>query len=116
MQDAFYAIYYTGQQGSGLGLLALKGGMVVGVDAVGGKFDGTYSVDTDKGVLSASIRMTVPANSFLVTGQPVRNQPYMVDLPIEVPLDLAGGAPIRLELPIGPLNIRFEKLRDFPQD
>ena len=113
MEDAFYAMYYTGQQGSGMGLLAFKGGVVVGVDVVGGKFDGHYKFDESTGTVSGSIRMTVPANSALVTGQAARDQPYTVDMPVLLPSDLGGGNPIRLDLPIGPLNIRFEKLREF---
>ena len=115
MEDAFYAMYFTGQHGSGLGLLAFVGGVVVGADVVGGRFDGTYTVDEGSGTLTGSIKMTVPANSTLVTGQAPRDQPYTVELPISMSSDLGGGQTMQLELPIGLLNVRFEKLRDFPK-
>ena len=49
MNEGFYAIYYTGIASSGLGLLAFKSGTVVGVDAVGGTFDGQYSINEEAG-------------------------------------------------------------------
>lgn len=115
MENAFYAIYYTGHAGSGFGLLAFLDGNVVGVDAAGGKFDGSYTVDIDTGILTGNICMHVAAGTWLVTGQlPIRDQPYKVDLPISMSSDLGDGQIIRLDLPIGPLNVRFEKLREFP--
>jgi hypothetical protein len=116
MVEGFYAMYYTGEHGSGSGLLAFVAGNVVGVDVVGGRLDGSYTVDEAAHKLTGVIRMNVPANALLVTGQQPRAQPYTIDLPVSVPSDLGAGKPIRLNLPIGPLNIRFDKLRDLPDN
>ena len=42
MVNGFYAIYYTGVSGSGIGVLAINNGIIAGADMVGGRYDGTY--------------------------------------------------------------------------
>jgi hypothetical protein len=40
--NGFYAAYLTGSAGQGLAMLVFRNGTVVGVDAAGVKYDGTY--------------------------------------------------------------------------
>lgn len=41
-REGFYAISYEGTAGAGFGVIVLDTGELVGADAMGGEYDGTY--------------------------------------------------------------------------
>ena len=113
MDNALYAMYFTGVAGSGLGMVAFLDGVVAGADATGGIIDGTYKVD-DAGKLVGSVKMSFPAGATLVTGGPVAADPFSIAFPLVLSPDLGDGSPILVKLPTGPVNVIFKKLRNLP--
>jgi hypothetical protein len=61
--DGFYRFVYAGRAGSGLGLVALHGGKVTGVNGGGGEYDGQYSQEADTGALTILVAILVPVPS-----------------------------------------------------
>lgn len=114
MISGFYAIYYTGVGGSGIGVLAINNGIIVGADMVGGRYDGTYTQSAIAGNYDAKVRITIPPGSSLVTGALAGPQPLCMDVAMTLPENLGGEQPIRIETPTGPVNVIFRKLRDYP--
>ncbi len=114
MKDAFYAIYYTGVAGSGLGLLAFTRGIVIGVDVAGGRYDGEYSENEATGTMEGKLKLTMPPGVPLVTGGPASQEPYTMEFPVSLSADLGGESPVQVNLPTGPVNVIFKKLREFP--
>jgi hypothetical protein len=64
--EGFYSAYITGSSGQGLALLVFRHGAIVGVDAAGAKYDGTYA-DVDGG-FSVKLGIWLPPNTLLVQG------------------------------------------------
>jgi hypothetical protein len=108
IREGFYALYYTGQFGSGVILICLKNEKIVGIDAVGGKVHGKYSV-ADAGV-QADMVFEFAAGS-LVTGQSL---PHAMSVPSKVLLgaDFFQGKIAKLDIGTGPVNVRAEFLSD----
>jgi hypothetical protein len=113
MNNMICAMYYTGASGSGLGVIAFVNGVLAGADAAGGLYDGEYNTD-EAGRISGKVKMTIPAGVTLVTNGAVSPSPYTVEFPIQLAADFTDGTPMRLELPIGPINIVFKSLRGLP--
>jgi hypothetical protein len=114
MINGFYALYYTGKAGSGFGVVVFKDGIVTGADASGGLYDGEYTINQDKRIFEGTIKMTVPPGVSLVTGSPVTQHFYTQQFPISLPLDLDQlRAPIQVQTPTGPVNLKLQKIRDF---
>jgi hypothetical protein len=114
MDEGFYSIAFTGVAGSGFGVLVLQAGIVVGMDAAGGAYDGRYDVNRAAGTVALDIVLTVPAGVTLVlTGVPLQSS---LQLPIKVslPSPLAGERTVRVDTHLGPVNVIIRKLRDFP--
>ncbi|MBK8221794.1 MAG: hypothetical protein IPK73_12285 [Candidatus Obscuribacter sp.] len=113
MREGFFSIYYTGCAGTGLGLFALTKGSIVGVDAAGGIYDGDYESDDDKSPLYGVMRLTVPPGVVLVTGNLPENQPFTMNIPLELPADFATSQqPQMVQTSTGPVNLIIRKLRD----
>lgn len=110
MLEGFYSITFRGASDWGMGMLILQKGQVVGSDAGGVQYDGTYQDIGDS--ISINITMTVPPGVPLVQGIPARPQKYTV--PIEATLSkhaIESSQPILLQLPPGPINVIFRQLR-----
>jgi hypothetical protein len=115
MINGFYAIYYTGVSGTGIGVLAINNGVIVGADMLGGRYDGTYKPSsTTMGSYDANVRITIPPGASLVTGALAGPQPYYMDVAMTLPANLGAEQPVRIETPTGPVNVIFRKLRDYP--
>jgi len=110
--DGFYAVYYTGQAGSGFGMLVMKDGVIAGADVTGGTYDGTFTTSGDS--LNGTVRMIVPANQPLVTGAGPSAQPYSINFPISLSASrVQQGQPVTIKLPTGPVNLILRKVRNF---
>lgn len=107
--DGFYGIYYTGHAGSSFGLLVLMNKTIVGIDAAGGRYDGSFE-DAD-GCIKGKISLQVPAGIPLVTGGGVG--PLTMEIPVELTLPIKEDNPQEIRTPAGPVNVNFRKLRNF---
>jgi hypothetical protein len=116
MMEGIYALYYTGQAGTGFALLAMTNGVVVGADITGGTLDGDYEISPDGKTIRGKVQLKVPPGTVLVTGGPPSPNEYTLPIPFSLnDSDLDAARPIRFNLPTGPINIVFKKLRDLPR-
>jgi hypothetical protein len=115
MIDGFFRIAFTGTAGSGFGMLVFHSGKIAGADMTGATFDGEYTEDSTTHEVSYQTTMALPAGVVPVqTGIPLA-------APATIPLsgkfrqeDVETGKPVLLQTPLGPVNIIFSKIRDFP--
>jgi hypothetical protein len=109
MEDGFYAMYYSGAIGNGIGILAVKDKIIYGADISGGTYDGTFSHNPTNGQVEIKIRMTFPQGVALVTGAVAGTEPLVIELATTLPANFAN------EAPVGPVNIVFKLLRPLPK-
>lgn len=110
MSDGIYSITFRGASDWGMGMLILQRGIVVGSDAGGVQYDGAYQDVGDS--ISFRITMTVPPGVPLVQGIPTRPQTYTVPIEVTIPKRaIESSQPILLQLPPGPVNVIFRRLR-----
>jgi hypothetical protein len=115
MTEGFFRIAFTGATGSGLGILLLRSGSVIGADTGGATYDGSYKENADTHTLEFVITMSMPAGvSPVQTGIPLATP---MSVPISASLlqdDIGGAKPTLVQTPLGPVNVLFTKIRDFP--
>ncbi len=111
--NGFYAGYFMGAQGPGLGLFAFKDGVIVEVDAGGVEFDGRYKVSDDGGDCIGEITVKAPPNVTLIQGHVVGPEGLTYTIPIRLPADFAQKPYMRIETPIGPVNVSLKRVRNF---
>jgi hypothetical protein len=111
----FFRIAFTGVAGSGLGVLLLHNGAVVGADTGGAIYDGSYIENADTQALEFQITISMPAGLTPVqTGIPLATP---ISAPVTASLlqdEIGSGKPTLLQTPLGPVNVLFTKIRDFP--
>lgn len=108
--DGFYAAYLTGSDSQGLVMFIFRSGTVVGIDAAGVKYDGTYS-DTSAGFV-VNLTISIPPNTLLVQGVTSGPQGEKSKLAFELPQDFVERPYIRIDANHGPVNARLVKLRE----
>ncbi|WP_342362240.1 hypothetical protein [Terrarubrum flagellatum] len=111
---SFYAAYFTGAAGSSIGLFFIGDGIIAGVDVGGIRYDGSFKTSKKGGALEGVVEFIMPPGATLITGISGGAQETRVPVPIHLPSNFADGQVIRIETPAGPVNVRFEKLRDLP--
>jgi hypothetical protein len=110
MENGIYSITFRGAADWGMGLLVFLNGVVTGADSGGVTYDGRYT--NEAGFTNAQITMTVPPGAVLVQGSRAQPTTYQVPFAARVPHESVRlGTPILLELPPGPVNVIFKKLR-----
>jgi hypothetical protein len=104
--------YFSGATGHTMGMFVIGDDFLVGADFGGLKFDGSLSPASD-GSLSGVVRFTVPAGVQLITGLSASDAPQEVTAQIVLPSDFDDGkCVVRIDTPAGPVNARFERLRE----
>ena|SRR5215831_8323831 len=115
MAGGFFRIAFTGANGSGLGILVLHDGSVVGADTGGGIYEGSYTENSDARTLDFAVTLSLPAGATPVqTGIAL---PAAMSVPIHSSVlenDLGSERPTLVQTPLGPVNALFKKIRDFP--
>lgn len=110
LENSIYAMYYTGNAGSGHAVFVVMDGVITGADVTGGILDGAYSHLEDERV-SVSATLTAPAGVTLVTGQTASVEPITQEISATLPNDLGAGSPVLIETSMGPVNVIFRRLR-----
>jgi hypothetical protein len=111
--DGFYAAFLTGRGGNTMVLLlAIRANVLVGVDAGGLKYDGTVE-PTPNGGYRFQVRYVVQPGTQLITGMGSVATPTPVQLDFAAPSDFASGVVLTIQTPLGPINAKLSKLRDF---
>ena len=111
--NGIYVTYYTGVSGTGHALFAMKDGVIVGADAVGGMLDGTYK-HIDNSRIELSINLASLPGTTLVTGKVVENSSFVQEISGKIPENFANGNSIPIQTSTGPINAIFKRLRDLP--
>jgi hypothetical protein len=112
MDKSLYIAYVTGAVGNTIALYYIGDGILAGVDAGGTKYDGTYRIEDD-GSYKGSLTYIIPRGVPVITGQ-VTTEEQTVQLPFLLPKKFWDGQVVRLDSAIGPVNVKFEKLKDLP--
>jgi hypothetical protein len=66
MFGGFLRIAFTGANGSGLGILVLQDGSLVGADTGGATYEGSYTENPDARTLDFAVTMSMPAGAIPV--------------------------------------------------
>ena len=113
MAKALYVAYFTGVAGQSLGLFYIGDGLLAGIDAAAMQYDGSYETNRD-GSLEGIVEYVLPAGVSLITGAPAGVAPTRVSVKLKLPAGFDDGRVITIETPLGPVNAKFEKLKDIP--
>jgi hypothetical protein len=109
--EGFYAGYFTGEAGHGLGLFVFNNGTIVGIDALGVRFDGTYRIIEAGTGFSVSVTVTAPAGGQLVQGTSTGDTGLIYNVDATLPVDIENSSFLTLPTPFGAVNVRLKKLR-----
>ena len=108
--DGIYLITFRGAADWGIGMLVVQNGVVTGADAAGVLYDGSYEAQGSS--VNVELKLTVPAGVSLVQGGPVQSKTYTVPARMSVPRSaFSSQETVLLELPPGPVNLIFQRLR-----
>jgi hypothetical protein len=113
MAKALYVAYFTGVAGQSIGLFCIGDGLLIGIDVAAMQYDGAYTTKDD-GSLEGAVQYVLPAGVSLITGAPAGVAPTRIKTNLNFPADFADGRVITIDTPLGPVNARFEKIRDIP--
>ena len=113
MREGFYKIEYAGSAGFGAGVIVLDTNMVIGADAAGGEYDGSYVWNTEKQKFDVKITVKIPEGVQLVQGYvaPSGGTEFMVEF--SLPRDAAGEI-VQVETPLGKVALVITFIRAFP--
>lgn len=108
--DGFYAITFRGTADWGMGMFILKAGKITGADIGGVIYDGSY-VEHEEHV-DVSVNARVPPGATLVQGVPAQSVWTTYDFSGALPKRaLDTNEPVLLNLPPGPVNVIFKRVR-----
>lgn len=113
MSRAIYAAYFTSFAGQSLGLFYIGDGLLVGVDVGTMQYDGNYKIMPD-GSLEGMVEYVVPPGVSLITGAPPSATPTRLQLKLTLPAGFDDGRVVTIQTPAGPVNAKFEKIRELP--
>lgn len=108
--NGFYAAYLTGSSTQGFAMLVFRNGTIVGVDAVGVKYDGTYK-DTGNG-FAVKLNVSIPPNTQLIQGVRTGPQTDNSELDFQLSRDFLSQPFIRINTKHGPVNAKLIQLRE----
>lgn len=106
--------YFAGAMGNSMALFYVGDGIIAGIDVGGAIYDGRLEHDAASKTVRGVIKFGIPAGMPLITGLAGPSSPTSIDVPVEFPETFLGGQTVRLDTLVGPLNVRFEKIRDLP--
>ena len=110
--SGFYAAFITGVDSEGLVLFVAYDGKIVGTDPSKVLFDGTYYIDGN-GNLVGQVTVSAPPNGTLVQGVSTGPSGVKYETSFVIPVDFEDRDYIRIDTPLGPVNAKFSKLRDY---
>lgn len=114
MGKSLYVAYFTGVAGQSLGLFYIGDGLLVGIDVATMQYSGSYTTEAD-GTMRGVVEYVLPAGTALITGAPSGAVPARISVNLTLPPNFADGQVLTIETPLGPVNARFEKIKDIPQ-
>jgi hypothetical protein len=111
MPKALYAAYMTGAAGQTVGLFLIGDGIIAGVDVGAMRYDGAFTTNPD-GSLEGAVEYVIPPSTPLITGAAAGAAPMRVSIALKLPANFDDGRVVTVDTPLGPVNVRLEKIRD----
>jgi len=112
--DGIYSAKMTGSEGQGLVIFIFSKGTVIGVDLMGGQFDGSYSLSQDGTTIDVDVTVKIPPNTLVIQGASVGSAGLTYNVPVKLPSNFGELEFIKIDTPLGPVNVKFECLRALP--
>lgn len=109
--DGFYAGYMTGAEGTGLAFFTFSNGRITGTDLEGVLFDGML-IKSDESNYVGTCKVKVPPEVLVIQGVTTGPQSLTYETPVVLPIGFGSETDIRVETPLGPVNLRLHYLRD----
>jgi hypothetical protein len=115
-KEGFWRVDYQNDAGGGgFAIMVFDTGVIVGTDAWGGIWDGTYSFDPRTNVIEMTLMFAFPPEGFsTVTGRAFPHG-HIETYSFALPNDFGHEFPFRVTIDERPMMVRFKKIRDFPQ-
>lgn len=110
--DGFYAGYMSGLNGQGFAMFVFANGVIVGSDPLGVEFDGTYTTLQD-GSLKGDLKVKIPAGGVVIQGVTAGPSGMTYHVPLAFAADVFAFDFLKIETPLGPVNLRMKKLREW---
>ena len=108
--SALYQLSYEGLIGFGHGALYIGKGLLLGSDAGGGRYRGSYKEENGRLVGSLSL---IASSASSVAGQPLPSG-QVLEIPVDLPLDFADGRYHPMLVGGTHVGIAFAKIGDIP--
>ena len=105
-----FVAYFSAQHGTTLGIVVLRENDFVGADVGGATYDGMFTVVEDRRAVG-KVTITAREGGTLITGAS-SDLPVSFETPIELDLPLDAKQFHRINTKTGPINVRFEKVKD----
>ena len=102
-------MYLSAKNGEGIFFVVRDGDSLKGADLSGVLMDGTILQDNENFKLNVSIH--VPKGLETVFGFTAGDNGFEFDILSTLPSDFLHKDYVRIETPLGPVNVRFSKLR-----
>ena len=110
--NGIYVIYFAGIMGTGQAMFVLKDNDIAGTDSNGSTLDGTLT-PCGSGMLKMDMNLGIAAGGTLVTGFiNSSNNKIVHNITKTIPENFANGQMITIDIPDGPVNVIFRRLRD----
>lgn len=110
--EGFYVGYFTGLMGNAVALFVFKDGVIAGADMGGATYDGTFDVTEDGQHMTGTLTFNIANGATLITGASSTG-PVRTEVPLTLPTNIANGDVQKINTPLGPINVRFQKIRSF---
>lgn len=107
MSGTLYAMKYVGNTGMGFGCIYVGQGKILGMDAAGGRYNGTYIEQDDQ--LHVSLTLTMIVDGILVTGARAAKGATL-SITAMWPTTFGDGKPQPIHVGGGTVLVTFERL------
>jgi hypothetical protein len=115
MIEGFYSIAFTGEAGSGFGMIVFRGGVIAGADVSGAIYDGEYTETSTDGKIAIRVDVTIQAGAAPVqTGVPLA---YSMTTKMDACVttdDILSKKIVLLETTLGSVNVGYLKITRLP--
>lgn len=108
--DGIYVGFMTGAEGSGFTMFVFLKGVIYGSDPLGVLFDGTYQ--RNEAGYFADVQVTVPGGGAVIQGASAGPSGMTYNVQFELPQDFETRDFVRVETPLGAVNLKLRKTRD----